>query len=230
MYVKAVAGAAIVAVASILAFSTTSSPSLAQAASSSTAGTFKVDPVHSQAVYRITHLNSSAHWGLIKEPTGTFEVSADGSLKVDVSVDIAKLDSANPKRDEHLRNADFFNSKQFPQMTFKSTEGRRDGDNFLVKGDLTVKGQAKPVEVTFKKVGEGKTPKGETVAGYEAEFTIKRLEKRGSTYWLVSDNPTHQSIDISLLGDGFEVWGVVTHVITEMINGKLHEHTRTRRI
>ncbi|GAA4001871.1 hypothetical protein GCM10022408_11470 [Hymenobacter fastidiosus] len=68
------------------------------------------------------------------------------------------------------------------------------------------------------------------VAAIHGEFTVKRLEKRGSTFWLVPDNPAYQSTDISLLGDGFEVWGVVTHAVTEFINGKLKEHVRTRRL
>ena len=68
------------------------------------------------------------------------------------------------------------------------------------------------------------------VAAIEGEFTVKRLEKRGSHYWLVPDNPAHAAIDLSLLGRDFEVWGVVTHVITEMISGKLTAHVRTRRL
>ena len=68
------------------------------------------------------------------------------------------------------------------------------------------------------------------VAAIHGDFTIKRLEKRGSAYWLVPDNPNHSATDISMLGDGFEVWGVVTHAVTEFINGKLKEHVRTRRL
>lgn len=150
---------------------------LAQDAAPGLTGTFKIDPVHSSAVYRITHLNSSAHWGLVKEPTGTFEVAADGAVKLDVSFDIAKLDSGNAKRDEHLRGPDFFNAKQFPKMTFKSTASTKDADGSLkVTGDLTIKGTTKPVEATVKKVGEGKGMKGESLAGYEAELTVNRLD------------------------------------------------------
>lgn len=68
------------------------------------------------------------------------------------------------------------------------------------------------------------------VAAVDGEFTVKRLEKRGGTYWLIPDNPAHESIDTSRLSHQFEVWGVVTHVITETVNSKLHEHTRTRRM
>lgn len=67
------------------------------------------------------------------------------------------------------------------------------------------------------------------VAAVEGEFTIKRLEKRGPVFWLMPDNPTHKPMDTSGL-DGFQVWGVVTHVVTELINGKLRERARTRRL
>jgi polyisoprenoid-binding protein YceI len=139
-------------------------------------GTFKVDPVHSAGVYRVTHLGASAHWGVIKEPTGTFDIGADGSAKFDITFDLAKLDSGNAKRDEHLRGPDFFNAKQFPKMTFKSTSATKNADGIAVKGDLTIKGKTQSIDVVFKKVGEGKGMKGEALAGYETEFTINRLD------------------------------------------------------
>lgn len=171
---KSLAGVAVLAA---LVASVPASRLVAQDAAAATSGTFKVDPVHSGAVYRITHLNASAHWGLVKEPSGTFDVAADGALKMDVSFDIAKLDSGNDKRNEHLRGPDFFNAKQFPKMTFKSSGSTKGDDGALkVTGDLTIKGVTKPVEATVKKVGEGKGMKGETLAGYEAEFTVNRLD------------------------------------------------------
>lgn len=54
------------------------------------------------------------------------------------------------------------------------------------------------------------------VAAVDDEFTVKRLEKRANGYWLIPDNPTHSPIDTSLLGDRFQVWGVVTYVINKM--------------
>jgi DNA polymerase V len=67
------------------------------------------------------------------------------------------------------------------------------------------------------------------VAAIDGEFTLKRLEKRGSDYWLVPDNPTYQAIDLGALSH-FEIWGVATHAVIELINGKLHEQVRTRRL
>lgn len=67
------------------------------------------------------------------------------------------------------------------------------------------------------------------VAAVENEFTVKRLAKRGATYWLVPDNPTHKAIEIRDK-EHVQVWGVVTHVVTELINGKLHADVRARRL
>ena len=60
------------------------------------------------------------------------------------------------------------------------------------------------------------------VAAVDGEFTVKRLEKRANGYWLIPDNPTHSPIDTSLLGDRFQVWGVVTFVINKMQRGRHH--------
>lgn len=67
------------------------------------------------------------------------------------------------------------------------------------------------------------------VAAIDGEFTLKRLEKRGRDYWLVPDNPNYQAIDLGALSH-FEIWGVATHAVIELINGKLHEQVRTRRL
>lgn len=68
------------------------------------------------------------------------------------------------------------------------------------------------------------------VAAVEGEFTVKRLEQRGDAWYLVADNPRYPPREVSQLGAEFQVWGVVTHVVTELINGKLHEHVRARRL
>jgi len=67
------------------------------------------------------------------------------------------------------------------------------------------------------------------VAAVDDEFTLKRVEKRGDTYWLVGDNPSFAPLEIRD-GEHVKIWGVVTHVVTELINGKLHEDVRARRL
>jgi DNA polymerase V len=67
------------------------------------------------------------------------------------------------------------------------------------------------------------------VAAIEDGFTVKRLEMRGADIWLLPDNPAFKPRQIHEQ-DRFKVWGVVTHVVTELINGKLTAHVRSRRI
>ncbi|HEX8659596.1 MAG TPA: translesion error-prone DNA polymerase V autoproteolytic subunit [Hymenobacter sp.] len=67
------------------------------------------------------------------------------------------------------------------------------------------------------------------VAAVDDEFTVKRLEKRGATYWLVPDNPAFAPLEIQGRTH-VKVWGVVTHVVTELIHGQLHRDVRARRL
>ena len=68
------------------------------------------------------------------------------------------------------------------------------------------------------------------VAAVNGEFTVKRHEKRGAAYWLVPDNPAHEAIEASVPGQAFEVWGVVTLVVTALVKGQLQPHVRARRL
>jgi len=143
---------------------------------SASAATYKVDPVHSTAVFRTTHLGVGASWGRINDPQGTFTTSADG-VTFDVQLDPAKVDTFNKKRDDHLRGADFFNVEQFPQWTFKSTGSRRVSDGkYEVTGTLTIKGVSKQVTVPMSFIGEGQDPWGKYRAGFEATFVINRMD------------------------------------------------------
>lgn len=137
---------------------------------------YKIDPVHSSAVFRTTHLGIGAAWGRFNDPSGTFTYSGD-DLSFDVTLDMTKIDTANAKRDEHLRGPDFFNVKQFPTATFKSTGSKKVSDTaFEVSGDLTIRGITRPITLTLHKVGEGTDPWGGVRAGFEGEFTINRLD------------------------------------------------------
>ena len=86
------------------------------------------------------------------------------------------VDTKNEKRDQHLKNADFFNAKQFPVMTFKSTKVEGSGDTYKVTGDLTLHGVTKPLTLEIKKGGEAKGMEGEIRGGGETKFAIKRSD------------------------------------------------------
>jgi polyisoprenoid-binding protein YceI len=142
----------------------------------SPAASYKVDPVHSFVTLKVNHLGVSYVWGRFDGPEGTF-VTDDGKESFEAKVLTDKIDTGNPKRDQHLKSPDFFNAKQFPELTFKSASAKKGGgeNQYEVTGDLTVHGVTKSVTVTLTKVGEAHTPMGDR-AGFEGTFTIKRSD------------------------------------------------------
>ncbi len=140
------------------------------------ATTYNVDPVHSSLVFKIKHLNVSHVWGRIEDPKGSIVIGDDGLPSITVEVESDEIDTANDKRDEHLEGPDFFDAKQFPKITFKSTSAKKvDDNNFEVVGDFTLKGVTKSITVNLAKVGEADTPMGKRT-GYDTSFTIKRSD------------------------------------------------------
>ena len=144
------------------------------------ADSYKVDPVHSSILFRVHHWGAGFTWGRFNKFDGTVSFDAADPTKttVNFTVDMESVDSNSADRDKHLKNADFFNSKQFPTATFKSTavKAGAGAGELSVTGDLTIRGITKPVTIAMKKSGEGKDPKGTQLAGAEGTFTIKRSE------------------------------------------------------
>lgn len=143
------------------------------------ADTYQVDPVHSTAIFKITHFNMAPFYGRVVGPTGTFVLDEDvtkSTFQVELSME--KIDTANEKRDNHLKGPDFFNVKQYPTTTFKSTGVKKgEGENvYEVTGDLTLHGVTKPVTLKVEKTGQGKDPMGKERAGLAVETKIKRSD------------------------------------------------------
>ena len=142
------------------------------------ADTYKIDSVHSSVGFSALHLGITNFYGRFNEVAGdvVFDKENPAKSSVNITVQTESLDTHNPKRDQHLKSPDFFNSKQFPAITFKSNKVEGSGDSFKVTGDFTLHGVTKPITVEFKKLGEGKGMQGEMRAGGETKFTIKRSE------------------------------------------------------
>ena len=145
---------------------------------SANADTFKIDPVHSFVLFNVQHLGIANTYGRFTDISGTVVFDKDNPSKssVELSVPVASLDTHNSIRDQSLRSPDFFDAKQFPTMTFKSTKVEGSGDTLTVSGDLTMHGVTKPMTVDFKKGGEGKGVFGEMRGGGETHFTIRRSD------------------------------------------------------
>lgn len=150
----------------------------------SAAEKYDIDASHSSVVFRIKHLDVTWFYGRFNDIKGAVTIDKDKPDAGAVSVEIAarSVDTGNKKRDDHLRGPDFFNVKQFPKLSFKSTSVKAAGDDELeVTGDLTCHGVTKPITIRLVKTGEGKSPFGDFRAGWETKFTIQRSEF-GITY------------------------------------------------
>ena len=137
--------------------------------------TFNIDSVHSTAIFRVQHLGAGNFYGRFNELEGTIDWDAEDGPSFDVSIKIESVDSGNEALDKHLKNADFFDAKQFPTMTFKSTGAKKMGDNWKVTGEMTMHGVTKPVEVDMEFVGRADVGRGDRV-GFETTFTVKRSD------------------------------------------------------
>jgi len=136
---------------------------------------FSVDPVHSTAIFKAHHLGAGMFYGRFNDVTGTIDVVNDLPV-FDVSIDIDSVDTNSTKLDGHLKSPDFFNSVEFPAMTFKSKSAKKIGDEiYEVVGEITIHGVTKPLTVRMAKTGQVTNRRGEMV-GYETEFTITRSE------------------------------------------------------
>jgi polyisoprenoid-binding protein YceI len=146
--------------------------------SANAADTFKVDPVHSFVLFSVQHLGVANTYGRFNDISGTVVFDKDNPSKssVELSVPIESLDTNNSIRERSLKSPDFFNVKQFPTMTFKSTKVEGSGETLKVSGDITIHGVTKSLTVDFKKGGEGKGVFGEWRGGGETRFTIKRSD------------------------------------------------------
>jgi len=143
-----------------------------------TPGTWTVDPSHSEVGFVVRHLMVSKVKGRFGGVTGTITV-AENVLDsvVEASADVATIDTRDENRDAHLRSADFFEAETYPAITFRSTGIREKGDDYLLDGELTIKGVTKPVEFYLEYNGAATNPmtSGQT-AGFSAEAEINRKD------------------------------------------------------
>ena len=140
--------------------------------------TITLDPVHSVALFRIQHLEAGLFWGRFNALEGTVKWTMEPTAAptFDISAKIANADTGSEKLDGNLQGPNFFNAKEFPTITFKSTGATTVGDrHWMVKGDLTLHGVTKPVEVDCVATGIGTGPAG-TKVGFECNLTLKRSD------------------------------------------------------
>jgi polyisoprenoid-binding protein YceI len=147
------------------------------------AGTWTIDPVHSEVSFTVRHMMVSKVRGRFDKFEGTITTAPDPLQSgVTATVDLGSVNTGNETRDNHIRSEDFFHTEKHPAMTFRSTGIRPDGSDFLLDGDLTLRGVTRPVTFRLEVNGFGPDPYGGTRAGFSATAEINRND------WNVSYN------------------------------------------
>jgi polyisoprenoid-binding protein YceI len=141
------------------------------------AGTWDIDAVHSAVGFKVRHFFTKVP-GQFNQFSGTIHFDPENPEKstVEVTIDASSIDTDNEKRDNHLRSGDFFAVEKHPEITFKSTEVRKNDDGYEVDGILTIRGIEKAVTLQAEFLGAGPDGSGGTRAGFTATTTIDRKE------------------------------------------------------
>jgi polyisoprenoid-binding protein YceI len=179
------------------ALETTTITSAEQAA----AGTYAVDGVHSNVLFKIRHSALAYFYGHFDTFDGSITIDPDNieSAQFSISVETGSVDTNNRSRDGHVKNADFFNALQYPKATFTSTSISEIGDGvYELNGDFEFHGKTLPVSAKLTDVSFGKQRDADAM-GFHAVFSISR-SAFGITKYVDADN-----LEGGPLGDNVEI-------------------------
>jgi len=147
--------------------------------------TYQIDPSHTYPQFEVSHLGFSLQRGNFETVSGQIVLDREAKTgSIDVKIDTSSLDTGWPKRDDHLKSADFFNVAQFPTITYKAEQLEWSGDQLVAaNGTLTLLGVSKPVKLAISQFLSANHPMSKKPAcGGEASARIKRSEFGMKTY------------------------------------------------
>lgn len=141
-------------------------------------GDYTLDVSHSRLGFVARHAMVTKVRGQFGAFTGTARIdeATPGNSQVDLSIDVTSVETGSADRDGHLKSGDFFDTETYPHITFASTDVKRDGNDWTVTGDLTIKDVAKSVTIEFEQTGSAQDPFGNVRVGFEGETTINRKD------------------------------------------------------
>jgi len=141
-------------------------------------GDYTIDPTHTRLGFSTRHAMVTTVRGQFTEFSGTAHVDAvnPAASKVELAIQTGSVDTGVTDRDAHLRSPDFFDADNNKEITFSSTKVERDGDDWVVTGDLTIKGETRPVTIAFEPTGSARDPFGKLRIGFEGGTTINRKD------------------------------------------------------
>lgn len=138
-----------------------------------------VDQSHSSVGFEVKHMMVSkvkGHFDAYTADIEAVDLTDLTTATVAFTFEVASINTNNTDRDNHLKSADFFDADANPKIDFTSTSITKDGDDYKVTGDLTIKGVTKSVTFDVEYGGKGTNPWGVEVYGFEAEAKINREE------------------------------------------------------
>jgi len=140
--------------------------------------TYKIDATHSDIMFKVKHLMISTVTGHFKQFDATVEAANDdfSDAKVSFEADVNSIETKNEQRDGHLKSDDFFNAEQYPTISFTSTSIEKNGSDYKLNGDLTIRDVTKPITLDVEFNGTTKDPWGFERAGFEINGKINRKE------------------------------------------------------
>ena len=141
-------------------------------------GDYTLDASHSRLGFSARHAMVTTVRGQFGEWSGTAHIDTanPAASSVNLTIKTASIETGSADRDGHLASPDFFDAEANPEITFVSTDVSRDGDEWTITGDLTIKGVAKPVTIEFEFTGSAQDPFGNTRVGFEGASSLNRKD------------------------------------------------------
>ncbi|WP_446217638.1 YceI family protein [Micromonospora sp. IBHARD004] len=140
------------------------------------AGTYLLDAAHKRVGFVARHMMVSKVRGEFADATATITIAEDPmESSVTATIQAASIHTAMADRDAHLRSGDFLDVEKFPTLEFRSTGVKsRNGNEFILAGELTIKDVTRPVELEVEFEGVGRSPFGQDIFGFSASTEIDR--------------------------------------------------------
>ncbi|MCY1527432.1 hypothetical protein D9M68_625000 [compost metagenome] len=137
-----------------------------------------LDPSHSELQFKVKHLMITTVTGTLKSFNAEIESEGDDFSNANISFkgDINSLETGSTDRDNHLKSADFFDIEKYPEMSFKATSVEKDGSDYVVKGNLTIRDVTNEVKLNTEFGGIATDPWGNTKAGFTISGKINRVD------------------------------------------------------
>jgi polyisoprenoid-binding protein YceI len=142
-------------------------------------GDYTLDIAHSRVGFIARHAMVTKVRGLFKDFEGRIHIDGQdpSASSVEVTIQVASVDSQQPDRDTHLRSADFFDAETYPTITFKSTDVELvEPDTYRLTGDLTIRDTTRPVSIDLEFTGATNDPWGMFRIGFEGAVVVNRRD------------------------------------------------------